>query len=99
MIHLLENHNKATKSRGNLPEIFKQVRESCHLASDNDSDSYAKNLSSLIHGLEEVVVAISAIRNKSGDAHGEGKERIQIKESEARLVMNSATTLCEYLLS
>ena len=61
--------------------------------------SYDGRVNSLLSGLERIVESIGSMRNSNSDAHGVGSSRIQIKEREARLAMNSAVTFCEYLLS
>lgn len=49
--------------------------------------------------LERIVRAIAELRNKTSDSHGAGQKRYAIREHEARLVMNSSITICEYILS
>lgn len=38
------------------------------------------------------------MRNENSDSHGVGSKRIQVNRREARLIMNSAITLCDYVL-
>lgn len=56
-------------------------------------------MNSMVGGLDRIVQAIAEMRNSNSDAHGAGSNRIKIKEPEARLVMNSAMTICEYVIS
>ena len=53
----------------------------------------------MLSGLEKIVPSIAEMRNANSDAHGVGSRRIIIRECEARLVMNSAITFCEYMIS
>ena len=39
------------------------------------------------------------IKNKNSDAHGVGQKRINISEHHARLFVNSAMTLADFILS
>ena len=63
------------------------------------SKEYDARINSLLGGLERIVQSVAEMRNASSDAHGVGSKRYAIRESEARLVMNSAITFCEYLIS
>ncbi|WP_410075287.1 abortive infection family protein [Anaerostipes sp.] len=53
----------------------------------------------MLSGLEKIVQSIAEMRNANSDAHGVGSRRIIIRGCEARLVMNSAITFCEYMIS
>ena len=59
---------------------------------------YDGRVNSLLGGLEKIVQSVAEMRNVNSDSHGVGRNRIAIKESEARLVMNSAVTFSEYIL-
>ena len=62
------------------------------------NSEYDKRVNGLLSGLEKIVQNIGDMRNINSDAHGVGSNRIRIREKEARLVMNSAISFCEYLL-
>lgn len=62
------------------------------------SSTYDTRVNDLLSGLEKIVNSIASMRNMNSDAHGAGSGRINIKEKEARLVMNSAISYCEYML-
>ena len=63
---------------------------------DRDLD---KRVNSLLSGLEKIVSAIAEMRNKGSDAHGVGAKRISIDEHHARLFVNSAMTMADFILS
>ena len=48
---------------------------------------------------QKIIDAIAEMRNKQSDAHGVGKRRINISEHHARLFLNSAMTLADFILS
>jgi hypothetical protein len=58
-----------------------------------------KSINNLIGGINKIVDALGDLRNKNSDAHGVGSVRIKFKEHHARLIANTARTLCEFLLS
>jgi hypothetical protein len=49
--------------------------------------------------LEKIVSSIAEMRNNNSDAHGVGSQRISISEHHARLLVNSAMTMAEFILS
>ena len=53
----------------------------------------------MLSGLEKIIQAIAEMRNTNSDAHGVGSKRIEIRKHEAQLVVNSAISFCEYILS
>ena len=52
-----------------------------------------------LQGLNSIVSAISEMRNKDSDAHGVGSKRIPIRDYHARLFVNSAMTLADFILA
>jgi hypothetical protein len=83
------------RSSGDLVKIYQDATELLNMRQNSDWD---KRVNELLGGLHKLVSAISSMRNMNSDAHGVGKARINIKEKEARLVMNAAITYCEYML-
>jgi hypothetical protein len=53
----------------------------------------------LLSGLEKIVSAITELRNNESDAHGHGISRKRIDDYHARLVVNSAMTMADFILS
>ena len=96
LIYILENHNQPMNKTGDIGKLYSQVKKLFHMQQDS---SYDGRVNSLLYGLERIVESIAAMRNSNSDAHGVGSNRIQVKEREARLAMNSAITFCEYILS
>jgi hypothetical protein len=58
-----------------------------------------KRINTLLSGLEKIVSSISEMRNKNSDAHGVGATRITIDEHHARLFVNTAMTMADFILS
>ena len=96
LVHILESNNEQIPSDGNIGNLYNQVKVLYHM---KQGKGYDNRVNSLLCGLERIVEAIGSMRNINSDAHGVGSKRIEIKEREARLVMNSAMVFCEYLLS
>lgn len=95
-IYILEQKGESVKSKGDLPKLYQQVKA---LLGMNQSSDFDKRVNGMLSGLEKIIQAIAEMRNTNSDAHGVGSKRIEIRKHEAQLVVNSAITLCEYVLS
>ncbi len=96
LVYILESQNQEIISKGDIGKMYNQVKTLLNMRQDK---SYDGRVNMLLSGLERIVESIGAMRNTNSDAHGVGSSRIQVKEREARLAMNSAIIFCEYLLS
>ena len=96
LVFILESRNIEPTTSGDIGRLYNQVKTELHMQQDK---SYDGRVNSLLYGLERIVESVGAMRNTNSDAHGVGSSRINIAEREARLVMNSTITFCEYLLS
>ena len=96
LIWILEKNGKTVQSKGDLNKLYNQVKTEFHMSQNKGYDG---RVNSLLSGLERIVQSIGEMRNSNSDAHGVGTSRITIKEREGRLVMNSAMTFCEYIVS
>lgn len=94
--HVLEKKALTPSTSGNMNELYKQVRGAYNMHTDANAD---KRINTLLSGLNNIVSAISEMRNKDSDAHGVGTARINIKEHHARLIVNSAMTMADFILS
>lgn len=84
-----------TKS-GNIRELYTQVKTLYSMHPSHDADV---RINGLLSGFEKILTSIAEMRNDSSDSHGVGARRIIIQEHHARLFVNSATTMSEYILS
>ncbi len=96
LIHYLEQRGETVTAKGDLIKLYGQVKS---LRGMTQSSQYDSRVNDLLSGLEKLANSIASMRNMNSDAHGAGSGRINIKEKEARLVMNAAITYCEYMLS
>ena len=58
-----------------------------------------KRIKELLSGLEKIISSISLMRDKNGDSHGLGSKRLNVKNYHARLFVNSAFVLADFILS
>lgn len=92
----IEKKNEVPGTSGNINDLYKTVKRLYNMHSDGDTD---KRIKELLSGLEKIVSAISEMRNKDSDAHGVGLARINISEHHARLIINAAITMADFILS
>lgn len=94
-----ENYDSAiTKSRTLLEEVFCYVIEKKG-ETPSQSGDIDKRINGLLSGLEKILSAIADMRNKGSDSHGIGAKRINIAEHHARLFINSAMTMADFVLA
>lgn len=95
LIYILEQNQVEVETKGDINKIYNQVKGLYNMRQDK---SYNGSVNGLLSGLEKIVQSIAEMRNANSDAHGVGQKRITIREHEAKLVMNSTISFCEYIL-
>ena len=94
--YVIENKNETPTDSGDIGRLYKQVKGLYSMHTDKNLD---RRINTLLSGLEKIVSSISEMRNNNSDAHGVGSQRISISEHHARLLVNSAMTMAEFILS
>ena len=92
----IEERGETPSESGDVEKLFRQVRGLYNMHQSADAD---KRVNNLISGLNKIVSSIATMRNKNSDAHGVGLRRIGISGYHARLVVNAATTVAEFIVS
>lgn len=94
--YVIESKGENFFENGNIKKLYNQVKKLYNMHQNQDLD---KRINMLLSGLEKILTAITEMRNNESDAHGVGNRRINIKEHHARLFVNSATTMADFILS
>lgn len=94
--YVIEKKNEVPSTKGDIGKLYGQVKSLYHMHQQKEQDN---RINSLLSGLEKILTAISEMRNKGSDAHGAGSNRIKIDAHHARLFVNSAMTMAEFILS
>lgn len=94
--HAIEAKCETPSDSGDIGKLYGQVKSLYNMHQDKDID---KRINMLLSGLEKILTAIAQMRNESSDAHGVGERRINISEHHARLFVNSAMTMADFILS
>lgn len=94
--YTIEKKNEIPSESGDIGKLYSQVKTLYNMHQNKDLD---KRINGLLSGLEKILSAIAEMRNKGSDSHGVGTKRINISEHHARLFVNSAMTMADFVLS
>lgn len=94
--YVIEKKNETPSDSGDIGKLYSQVKTLYHMHQNKDMD---KRINGLLSGLEKILSAIAEMRNVGSDSHGVGTKRIPIAEHHARLFVNSAMTMADFVLS
>lgn len=94
--YVIEKKGETPSESGDIGKLYNQVKQLYHMHQNKSMD---KRINSLLSGLEKILFAIAEMRNKDSDSHGVGSKRINIAEHHARLFVNSAMTMADFVLA
>jgi len=94
--YVIEAKGEEPTETGDIGKLYKQVRELYNMHTNKNLD---KRLNKLLSGLDSIVSSIAEMRNTYSDSHGIGMKRINVSDYHANLVVNSAMTMSEFILS
>ena len=94
--YVIEKKCEKPSESGDVGKLYQQVKSLYNMHQNKDLD---KRINGLLSGLEKILSAIADMRNKGSDSHGVGLKRITISNHHARLFVNSATTMADFVLS
>lgn len=94
--YVIELQGEKPSDSGDIGKLYNQVKQLYHMHQDKTVD---KRINMLLSGLEKILTAIAQMRNEGSDSHGVGQRRFNIAEHHARLFVNSAMTMSEFILS
>lgn len=92
---ILDNLGKPYPKDQSIQPLTRAVIEELKLAPDQYSESEIRRV---LGSLTNIAAGIGVLRTKYGDAHGKGKEYIQLSPRHARLAVNALSTLGLFLL-
>ncbi len=94
--HVIEKKGETPSESGDITKLYNHVKQLYNMHQNKDMD---KRINNLLSGLEKILSSISEMRNKNSDSHGIGAKRIKIAEHHARLFVNSAMTMADFILA
>lgn len=78
-----------------LPELYKKTALEMNLSPSQHTEEIFKQI---LGGCSAIVNGLGALRNKLGDAHGKGKEKVKLAKRHAELAVNLAGAMALYLI-
>lgn len=94
-VKMLNNKNIAFKQNGKIKEYYKLVKENYNLKAGSDID---KNINELFMGLENIINAITELRNKASDSHAFQNKKYDLKEYHIRIMINASVSVAEFMI-
>lgn len=94
--YVIEKKGEEPSESGDIGKLYNQVKQLYNMHQSKDVD---KRINGLLSGLEKILSAIAEMRNKGSDSHGVGAKRINIADHHARLFVNSAMTMADFVLA
>lgn len=94
--YVIEYKNVLPSDKGDIGKLYNQVKTLYNMHQVAGAD---QRINTLLSGLEKILIAIKEMRNEVSDSHGVGNRRIEIKDYHARLFVNSAMTMADFILS
>ena len=94
--YVIEKKGESHPENGDIGKQYNQVKGLYHMHQNKEMD---KRINGLLSGLEKILAAIAEMRNRGSDSHGVGSKRVNIADHHARLFVNSAMTMADFILS
>lgn len=94
--HVVERKGEVPSDKGKIAILYRQVKSLYKMHANKETDV---RINELLSGLEKILSAVAEMRNKGSDSHGLGAKRFSIAEHHARLFVNSAMTMADFILS
>lgn len=94
--HILdENGVGYNSSKTELSELYKKTANELNLSPSHHTEEVFKQI---LGGCSAIVNGLGTLRNKLGDAHGKGKQKIRPAKRHAELAVNLAGAMALYLI-
>lgn len=94
--HILDDANiQYNRNKIDLPELYKLTSRELNLAPSQHTYDIFKQI---VGGVASVVNGLGSLRNRLGDAHGQGRRPVRPAPRHAQLAVNLAGTVALFLL-
>lgn len=94
--HILDDAEVHYPEDADLPKLWAVTAEQLNLAPQQHQEGVFK---SILGNCQSVVNNLAAIRNRVGDAHGQGRKQVKPKPRHAELAVNLAGTMAAFLVA
>jgi hypothetical protein len=94
--YVIELKSETPSDKGDIGKLYNQVKTLYNMHQRKDANQL---INELLSGFEKIISSIGRMRNEGSDSHGVGSRRIPIAVHHARLYVNSAMTMADFILS
>ena len=94
--HILDEAGATYADDADLPKLWLLTAEQMNLAPHQHQETVFR---SILGNCQQVVNLLGSIRNKIGDAHGQGRRQVRPKARHAELAVNLAGTMAAFLVA
>ena len=94
--HILEDAGEPYTDDADLPKLWATTAQLMNLAPNQHQEPVFR---AILGNCQSVVNQLGAIRNKVGDAHGQGRRPVRAKARHAELAVNLAGTMAAFLVA
>lgn len=93
--HIIEAEGGTLDQHDDLPKLYKTASTLLNLAPSQHEEQLVR---SILGGCASIVGGLSALRNKSGDAHGKGRGQVRLSARHAGLAVNLSGSVSAFLI-
>lgn len=93
--HLLDGCGVTYGRHEDLPNLYHHLTTALHIAPNQQSDAALRQI---VGGSHSVLNGLATLRNQLGDSHGRGEGGIEPTPSQAKLAVNLAGSLAQFLI-
>lgn len=94
--YVIEKKGEAPSESGDIGKLYSQVKALYNMHQNKDMD---KRINGYFPDLKKYYLLSPKCAIKESDSHGVGTKRINIAEHHARLFVNSAMTMADFVLA
>jgi hypothetical protein len=94
--HILDDASVTYDDNADLPKLYRLTSEALNIAPSQHTEQVFKQI---LGGCTSVVEGLGALRNRLGDAHGGGKQRVKPAPRHAQLAVNLAGAMTSFLVA
>ncbi|MDR1417887.1 MAG: abortive infection family protein [Endomicrobium sp.] len=95
-IYVIEKKGENPSEKGDIHKLYGQVKNLYEMHQGKNVDL---RINTLLSGLEKIIDSIAQMRNEQSDSHGIGSRRLNLNDYHARLFVNLAMILADFILS
>lgn len=94
-MHILDRRGKPYDKDGDLQKLYRATSRALTLSPDQQAEDVFRQV---LGGCATVAIGLAGMRNQFSDAHGQGQGDAEAEVRHARLAVNAACTIAQFLI-